>query len=196
MSKANNNSVLEFLDLGLHINEHNKICVDVYAKPTNSFIYVLPSTRYPKRSINKVPKGIALRLRRTCNSDEQFDTRSSECQNYLTLVKKRYYIVILPILYSDPEMKNIFPEGSINFTYKRGKSLRELISASMFPQAQVESHSMVSKCKSKRCDICQNYLVYKNEFTCTVTGKIYKVIGKLCCVSSNVNYLISCKLCK
>ena len=30
----------------------------------------------------------------------------------------------LPILYSDPEMKNIFPEGSINVTYKRGKSLR------------------------------------------------------------------------
>ena len=34
----------------------------------------------------------------------------------------------LPILYSDPEMKNIFPEGTINVTYKRGKSLRELIS--------------------------------------------------------------------
>ena len=30
-------------------------------------------------------------------------------------------------------MKNIFPEGSINITYKRGKSLRELISPSMFP---------------------------------------------------------------
>ena len=36
-------------------------------------------------------------------------------------------------------MKNIFLEGSINLTYKRGKSLRELISPSMFPQAQVEN---------------------------------------------------------
>ena len=51
----------------------------------------------------------------------------------------------MPILYSDSEMKNIFPEGSINVTYKRGKSLRELISPSVFPQAQVESHSVVSK---------------------------------------------------
>ena len=51
----------------------------------------------------------------------------------------------MPILYSDSEMKNIFPEGSINITYKRGKSLRELISPSLFPQAQVESHSIVSK---------------------------------------------------
>ena len=95
MSIANNNSILEFLDLSLHINEHNKICVDVYAKPTNSFTYVLPSTCYPKKCIKKVPKGIALRLWRICDSDEKFDIRNSENQNYLiardynpTLVKK------------------------------------------------------------------------------------------------------------
>ena len=81
MSIANKNSVLEFLDLSLHINEHNKICVDVYAKPTNSFTYVLPLTCYPKKSINKVPKGIALRLRRICDSDGKFDIRNSEHQN-------------------------------------------------------------------------------------------------------------------
>ena len=93
-------------------------------------------------------------------------------------------------------MKNIFPEVSINVTYKRGKSLRELISPSIFPQAQVESLSMVSKRKSKRCDICQDYLVCRNEFACTVTGKTCKGRGKSCCTSSNVIYLISCKLCK
>ena len=93
-------------------------------------------------------------------------------------------------------MKNIFPEGIINVTYKKGKSLREFISASMFPQAQVESHYMVSKCKSKRCDICPNYSVYKNEFMSTATGHTYKATGKLCCTSSNVIYLISCKLCE
>ena len=99
LSLANNNSILDFLDLSLHINEDNKICVDVYAKPTNSLTYVLPSTCYPKKSINKVPKGIALRLRRICDSDEKFDIRSSEYQNYLiagdnnpTLVKKQLEI--------------------------------------------------------------------------------------------------------
>ena len=66
----------------------------------------------------------------------------------------------------------------------------------MFPQPQVESHSIVSKCKCKRCDICQNCLVCKNEFTYTVTGKTYKVRYKLCCTSSNMIYLISSKLCK
>ena len=56
----------------------------------------------------------------------------------------------------------------------------------MFPQAQVESKSMVNKCKPKRCEICQNSLVCKKEFTCTFTGKTYKVRGKLCCTSANV----------
>ena len=74
MSKANNDTILEFLDLYLHIKEHNKICVGVYAKPTNCFTYVLPSTCYPKKSINKVPKGIALRLRRIYNSEEKLNT--------------------------------------------------------------------------------------------------------------------------
>ena len=29
-------SLLEFLDLNLHINKHTKICIDVYTKSTNS----------------------------------------------------------------------------------------------------------------------------------------------------------------
>ena len=57
--------------------------MDVFAKPTNSFTYVLSSTCSPKRNINNVPKGIALRLRRICNTDEKFDIRSYEYQNYL-----------------------------------------------------------------------------------------------------------------
>ena len=91
-------------------------------------------------------------------------------------------------------MKNVFPEGSINVTYKRGKSLRELISPSLFPQAKNDTQSMVSKCGS-RCDICNNFLVCSNEFRCKVTGKTYKVRGKLNCNSHNVIYLVNCKLC-
>ena len=52
-----NDPVLEFLDLSLHINKHSKICVDVYAKPTNSFTCVLPSVCYPKKNI-KFLKGL------------------------------------------------------------------------------------------------------------------------------------------
>ena len=73
---------LEFLDLKLKIVE-GKIRVDVYAKPTNSFSYALPSTCYPKHNICNITRGIALRLRRICDDDEPNDKRSMESQNYL-----------------------------------------------------------------------------------------------------------------
>ena len=62
--------VLGFLDLILHKKELiKKICVDAYAKPTNSFIYVLSSSRYPENNINKVLKGIGLKFRRIYDLD-------------------------------------------------------------------------------------------------------------------------------
>ena len=62
---------------------NGQISVDVLLKPTNSFIYVLPSTCYPNRNIENVPKGIALRLRRICGSNEKYDKQSEEYQKYL-----------------------------------------------------------------------------------------------------------------
>ena len=67
---------LEFLDLKLKMNENNKITIDVFSKPTNRFTYVMPSTCYPSNNINNVPRGIALRLKRICDSDEKFTVRT------------------------------------------------------------------------------------------------------------------------
>ena len=68
--------VLEFFDL--HRDEQSKICVDVLTNPTNSFTYVSPSTFYPKKNINNVPKDTALRFRMICNTDGKFEIRSYE----------------------------------------------------------------------------------------------------------------------
>ena len=73
---------LEFLDLKIKCLK-GKLSVDVYSKPTNSFTYVLPSTCYPMKNINKVPQGIALRLRRICDATEKYESRADEYKNYL-----------------------------------------------------------------------------------------------------------------
>ena len=52
-------------------------------KTTNSFTFVQPSTCYPRKSINNVPRGIALRLRRICDTDEKFESRANEYKQYL-----------------------------------------------------------------------------------------------------------------
>ena len=59
---------LEFLDLKLKFDKESKqISVDVFAKDTDSFTYVLPSTCFPKNNIENIPKGAALRLRKMRN---------------------------------------------------------------------------------------------------------------------------------
>ena len=71
MEIADQEKGLELLDLRSKCVD-GKLSVDVFAKPTNSFTYVKPSTCYPRKSINNVPRGIALRLRRICDTDEKF----------------------------------------------------------------------------------------------------------------------------
>ena len=74
---------LEFFYDRLKLKGCNKITVDFYSKPNNSFIYVHPKSCYPSRNIIKIPEGIALSLRHVCDSDEKYGKGSNEYQNYL-----------------------------------------------------------------------------------------------------------------
>ena len=73
---------LEFLDLKLKFHIETKYISDVFFKTSNSFTYVLPSSCFPKSNIENIPKGVVLHLRRICDSDEKFNKRSEEYQNY------------------------------------------------------------------------------------------------------------------
>ena len=76
--------VLEFLDLKFTFDkDYKRISVDIFAKATNSFTQILPSTCFPKNSTENVPKGVALWLRRICDSDDKFEERSVQYRKYL-----------------------------------------------------------------------------------------------------------------
>ena len=113
MQSADDNG-LEFLDLKLKI-QNGKISVDVYSKPTNSFTYVMPSTCYPRKNINNAPRGIALRLKRICDSDEKFAARSTEYKNYLIARHYEPKVVEHHISkLSRNEARKIKPKGQAN----------------------------------------------------------------------------------
>ena len=79
--------------------------MDVHSKPTNSFTYLLP-TCYPRKSINNIPHGTALRLRQICGSDEKLKHQSEEYKNYL--VARDYY----PGLILSPRIRRqVIPES-------------------------------------------------------------------------------------
>ena len=56
---------LNLFNLRLKFDKESKqIFVDVFAKDTNSFKYVLPSLSFPKSNNENISKSISLRLRR------------------------------------------------------------------------------------------------------------------------------------
>ena len=105
---------LEFLDLELKFDKESKqIYVDVFAKDTESFTYVLPSTCFPKNNIENISKSVALCLRRICDSDEKFGKYSAEYQDYLIArdykagkVKKQFFA-----------LKNLLEKRQENLNY-------------------------------------------------------------------------------
>ena len=177
--QVQNEDGIEFLELKLRL-ENSKIAVDVFAKPTNSFTYVLLTSCYPRKSLNKMPRGIALRLRRICDTDEKFNSTSIEYKNYFisrdykpsivnkhfahvstlsrqqtsqkstnrkSQVSKNVKLVMkfnprlpdlnsllknhMSLLYTDPTLKTIFPQGCIRSAFKRNQQLKELLAPSL-----------------------------------------------------------------
>ena len=110
--------------------------------------------------------------------------------NMRSLIKKH-----LPVLHSDSDLKNIFPENSICTVFKRNRSLKEKLSPSLYTKNKNEKKSYVIKTCGK-CDICKNYLISDNTFTCKVTRKKYCINNDFdCSTCMNVIYLISCTNC-
>ena len=91
-------------------------------------------------------------------------------------------------------MLEIFPENTVNVTYRRNKNLKELILSFLFARTVKENKGSIEKC-NRRCNICKNFLVLPNEFTCRTTKRKYKIEGFLTCNTKSIIYLIASKCC-
>ena len=73
---------LNVLDLTLHLQE-GFIKTDIYAKPTDSHLYLPFSSSHPAHCKRAIPYGVALRIRRNCSSDDFLNKRCAEYKGYL-----------------------------------------------------------------------------------------------------------------
>ena len=79
------------LDLTLHIQE-GFIYTDIYAKPTDSHLYLPFSSSHPSHCKRAIPYGEALRIKRNCSTEESLVKRSEEYKGYL---KRQNYNAVL-----------------------------------------------------------------------------------------------------
>ena len=73
---------LNVLDLTLHLQD-GFISTDIYAKPTDSHLYLPFSSSHPAHCKKAIPYGVALRVRRNCSTDEFLNKRCTEYKGYL-----------------------------------------------------------------------------------------------------------------
>ena len=109
--------------------------------------------------------------------------------NIRSLIKKH-----LLVLHSDSDLKDIFPENSICTVFKRNRNFKEILSPSLHTKNIKEKKSYVIK-NCGKCDICKNYLISGNTFTCKVTNEKYDINNDFNCNCTDVLYLIRCTNC-
>ena len=68
--------------LTLHLQD-GFIITDIYAKPTDSHLYLPFSSSHPAHCKRTIPYGVALRVRRNCSTDEFCSKRCVEYKGYL-----------------------------------------------------------------------------------------------------------------
>ena len=73
---------LNVLDVTLHLVD-GFIQTDVYSKPTDSHLYLPPSSAHPRHVFKAIPFGVASRLRRNCSEDAFLTKRLEEYKGYL-----------------------------------------------------------------------------------------------------------------
>ena len=71
-----------FLDLKLTLKD-NKIQTTVYSKPIDSHLYLQVDSCHHLRSILGIQEGVALRLRRICSTDKEYNNKPKEYKAYL-----------------------------------------------------------------------------------------------------------------
>ena len=73
---------LKFMDILITI-ENGKLETTVYSKPTDGHLYLHQSSCHPVATKLAVEKGVALRLKRLCSLENEFDRKSKEYQAFL-----------------------------------------------------------------------------------------------------------------
>ena len=77
-----NDKELCFLDLKISVL-NGKLETSVYSKPTDAHLYLHSQSCHPKKTIVGIQKGVALRLKRICSTDDEFNNKSIEYSQYL-----------------------------------------------------------------------------------------------------------------
>ena len=156
---------LRFLDVHVS-NVNNKLETTVYSKPTSSHMYLHNSSCHPSGCKKGISKGVALRLRRICSSDEEYNKQAELYKSYLVSRGHNPKLV-------NQEFENIRLKSRHEVRQKTTKNTpgKAFFIAQFNPRGANVSHIV-----SKHCSILKNDPVASKIFP---EGSV-KVVNKRC----------------
>ena len=185
-----------FLDLKIMLH-NNYLSTTVYSKPTDSHLYLHATSCHSSASINGIPKGVALRLRRICSSDNEYNEKSDEYMSYLTdrgykqkkIEKTFKNIEKLPRTEARKKVEKNCKNSRIVFTAKfnpRGPDVNKIVRENLhLLENQPELKELFPKgaiiTAYKREDNLKNLLVRSNPYT--VNSEVNEEKGYVRCNS-------------
>ena len=102
----------------------------------------------------------------------------------------------LNILYTNQEMKKLFPEDSLFPAFKRAKNLKNKLAPSIYGRNKViPNDDNTTGSDERNCDLCR-YVINAKQVKNKQTGETLRINHNLNCNSKNVIYLINDKICK
>ena len=74
------------------------IKTDIYSKPTDSHLYLPPSSSHPKHVFQAIPFGVTTRLKRNCSEEIFLAERTAEYRGYLVnrAIPVNYFLINSP----------------------------------------------------------------------------------------------------
>ena len=102
------------------------------------------------------------------------------------------------ILQENPQVRKIFPDGSIIVANKRCKNLKELLARA--DPYDVREDLLLNpvggyKICGKKCDSCNNMVDSTSEFVWKHSGNKFSIRRPFTCLTQNIVYLAYCTKC-
>ena len=73
---------VNYLDCTIY-KKDNKLCTTLYTKPSDTYAYLIPSSGHPTHIFKNIPYGVAVRCKRICTEDSEFNKHAANLTKVL-----------------------------------------------------------------------------------------------------------------
>ena len=213
------NKEINFLDTVVYKTQSGKLETKLYRKEPDRQTYLHRKSEHPESVKRSIPSSQALRLRRICSTNNEFQDSCDKLRN--KLIERGYtnriplvltYNRTLPnvkraisnnwnLLRINQEFKNVFQEPPI-LVFRRNRNLYDLLGCKNIVDGKLQRLSkkkkigFSTKCFSKSGNLCCKQVVHTQTFKSSVTQKAYHIFHDFNCKSKLFIYLMECRICR